>query len=411
MRLHSGLSTLIERWYKQTMIAKDKINNEKLWNKTYLMLLILGVTSGGASQMVNPIISKYAISLGTSVTVAGTLSSMLAMAAMFCRPFSGMVADRLNRKRLMISSTAITALCVIGYSIFNSVIAFFVLRIIHGLAFAFFGVANMAFAASFIPKSKLGEGLGYLSLGHLLPQALGPTLGIWLSDKFGYSVCFIISATLSIVSALLMLSIHYDPPAKIKRHKLTLNNLFSKKLLLYTAILVLFSSGNGLITSYLAILGDVREIANVGLFFTVYSIGLLFVRPVAGKLLDRKGLAIILYPAIVLTSVGMIVLGAAKTTMMVLASGLLKAFGQGAGTPSIQSYSIKKLGPENAGVATSTCFIGQDIGNAFSPIIGGIVVSTAGYDTLFYGYAVLLLIAGIGIYSIQQFIERKEMRR
>lgn len=393
------------------MVTNGQSNaQQKLWNKSYLMLMILGVSSGCASQMVNPIISKYAVSLGASLTLAGTISSILAMAALLCRPFSGLASDRLNRKTLMITSTGITALCVMGYALFNNIVVFSILRIIHGLAFAFFGVANMAFAASFIPENRLGEGLGYLSLGHLLPQALGPTFGLWLSENYGFSTAFLISSVLSIISALLMLGIHYTPPAKPEvqiTRKITIDNLISKKLLLYTALLALFSSGNGLITSYLALLGDERGIENVGLFFTVYSLGLVFIRPIAGKLLDRKGIAIILYPAYIIAAIGMVVLGSATTLWMVLLSGILKSMSQGAGTPSIQSNSIKKLGRENAGVATSTCFIGQDIGNAFSPIFGGMIASNFGYNTLFFSYAALLLFAGIGIFSIQHYIEKR----
>ena len=397
-------------------MAEKKTNSTPgtLWNKTYIMLLVLGVSSGSASQMVNPIVSKYAVSLGTSLTLAGTLSAIMSMTSLFCRPFSGFASDRFNRKLLMIISTSVTALCVFSYSLTTNIAVFAVLRVIHGIAFAFMGVTNMAFAASFIPEDRLGEGMGYLSLGHLLPQALGPTIGLWLSEHYGYGASFYASAAMSVVSVLLMLNLpHLESPKREpgERRKITLNSLISVKMLPYALLIALFSSGNGLINSYIALLGEDRGIANVGLFFTVYSVGLVLVRPVSGKLLDKKGVSVILYPAYVIAALGMVVLGAARSIWAIILSGAMKSIGQGSGTPSIQTHSIKTLGRENAGVASSTTFIGQDVGNAVAPIIGGAIATAHGYDTLFYLYAGILLVVGCGVFTLQRMHEKKAAAR
>lgn len=42
------------------------------------------------------------------------------------------------------------------------------------------------------------------------------------------------------------------------------------------------------------------------------------------------------------------------TLVVMLLGSLCKAFGQGAGTPSLQAYVVKKLPAERAGVASST---------------------------------------------------------
>jgi predicted MFS family arabinose efflux permease len=93
---------------------------------------------------------------------------------------------------------------------------------------------------------------------------------------------------------------------------------------------------------------------------------------------------------------------------VILIAGILKALGQGAGTPSIQAHCVKALGPEKAGVASSTCFIGQDIGNTIAPIFGGLVVTSFGYSTLFYGYAAVLAVVGCSLFALQRYLEKRK---
>ena len=131
-------------------------------------------------------------------------------------------------------------------------------------------------------------------------------------------------------------------------------------------------------------------------------------RPFIGKLLDRKSLKIILYPAYAIMTISMITLGFAKSLAAVVLAGVLKAVGQGSGGPSIQAFSLKQLGVEKAGVVSSTCFIGQDVGNALAPIIGGMVAQRFGYTTMFTSYAILLLVVGWTLYTIKRKSDAKK---
>ena len=151
----------------------------------------------------------------------------------------------------------------------------------------------------------------------------------------------------------------------------------------------------------MVLFGDARGIANIGLFFTAYSIAMVVVRPFAGKLVDKKGLRFVLYPAIVLSSAAYFVLGSATALWMVILAAILKAVGQGSGQPGIQSTCLRQIGREKAGVVSSTCYIGQDIGNAVAPVIGGFVVERFGYSNLFYGYAVVLLVGASLIFFLK----------
>ena len=381
---------------------------DKLWNKNFIMVILLGLFTQGSSQMVTTLITKYAVSLGAELTIAASISSTLSIVALCCRPFSGLVADRFNRKYIMMISVGITAICVLSYGLFPSVSALFGFRIVHGAAFAFMGVANMAFGTSFIPDDRIGEGIAYLSLGSVLASAVGPSIGLSLSNKYGFDAVFRIVACILVFALVLIWLVPYQRPARTApAKKFSINNLIEPRVIFLACVLMLFSSGNGLMNTYAQLLGDERGIANIGFFFTAYSISTFVCRPFVGKLLDRKGLTFIMIPSIILAGCAMGCISVANATWWVILAGILKAAGQGSATPSVNGSSIKKLGRERAGVISSTCYIGQDIGNAFAPIIGSYIVKRAGYGTLFGGYAVLLVVGGLAFYALYLLSEKR----
>jgi MFS family permease len=170
----------------------------------------------------------------------------------------------------------------------------------------------------------------------------------------------------------------------------------------------LFSSGNGLISTYLAIVADERGIANIAVFFTVYSICMVALRPLVGKLLDKKGVYMILIPSVIFAALGMIFVGIGYSLAMMIMASVFKAFGQGSGTPSLQAHAVKTLDKSRAGVATSTIMIGQNVGNAVAPIVGSFFVTAYGYEKMFCGFGVILLLAGMLILFLNHRKEKSK---
>ncbi len=195
--------------------------------------------------------------------------------------------------------------------------------------------------------------------------------------------------------------------------RLKLNNLISITVLPYAVLAGIFTMGNILVSSFMPLMGELRGFGNVGIFFTAYSLVAVFMRPLAGKLLDKKGLVAVLVPAYIAGGLSMLFVGYSNGLVMIAIGGILKAFGQGGGQPSIQAAAIKRLGRENAGVASATIHIGQDMLGFIAPTIGGFLVTKAGAVDLDYGYKVLytaasaLMISGIPIFFLIRYFEKK----
>lgn len=387
-------------------------SGEKLWTLPFILVLIVGVISGAATQMVTPLIMEYSVKLGAPMTIAATIASVISITALFLRPFCGMLSDKVNRHTMLMISTALAGVCVLGYSFAATPGMMVGIRIAHGVAFAFMGVSNMAFATDYIPASRMGEGIGWFGLSVIVAQAFGPGLGVYLADNFSYNVSFVCAAALYAASVILMLAIpakaSVRSPAKRETPKLTMSNFIEPKILLPVVTLGMFSVVNSLVGNYLKLIATERGILDIGLFFTVYSVVVFACRPFAGRLQDRKGLSVILYPALVITAVSMILIGRTGSLWVMLVAAVLKGIGQGTGAPAIQAECIKELGRERSGVATSTCYIGQDLGMIIGPIAGSFVYNSSGYSGVFNAGAVALLVMGGSAYLVHTLIRGRK---
>lgn len=380
------------------MKSKD---NQKLWTSKFVFILIINALNGLALYISNPIMTRYLVARGVGFEYTGIISSLLSWIAMCFRPFSGAMSDNLNKKKLLIFSYLTTGMCLIGYSMVSSVALIVLIRIIHGISFAVSGTISMSFATEFVPKNRTAEGISYLGIATLIGSMIGPQIGTSIFKIMGVNYVFYISSIFCILCLILINFIKYEKhqETRITITNLKLENFFAKELIIYVILISIITLGNGIISYYLVDFGDSRNIENVSLFFTVYSVTLLFSKPFIGKIQDKKGIKTILYPAFIIYIIGIIILAKSYSLLPVLIAGCFKAMGQGNGTPAIQAESIKKLDSSKSGVAISTCFIGQDIGNAVGPIYASSMAGIVGYEAMFLIYAIILTI-GLLIYYL-----------
>lgn len=381
----------------------------KLFNRGFLILIGVSLITSLGFNMILTLISSYARSFGTELTAVGLVSGIFSITALVFRPVGGFLSDLLNKKRICVFSTLMISFVIIGHALCPSVGTLLVIRIFHGALFGINGTANMALAAEFIPDDKMGEGLGYYGLGQVLSQIVGPTIGIAIRDAFGYEAMFFIIGIFTILAAVvLQISFPYSFQAKentdAPRHSLSLDNLIAKECIFYALIAGLFSMGNGVVNSFLVLLGEAKEISNVALFFSVNAIVLFLLRLLIGKVVDRTNLLVIVDFSLIAGAISMIMIGKSNILLLLLAAAAIKAFGNVGGQISLQSACVKKVDALRIGVATSTYYIGADIGQGLGPIWGGRIAEQFGYEAVFFcmaGFFLLGLICFTG-YQLHQ---------
>ena len=92
-------------------------------NRAYLSLFVINLIVSMSFYMLSTTIALYATGVGLSAAVAGTVVGVLSVASMCMRPFTGIISDRMERRRLLIGSLLLIAAAVTGCSLTSSVTA------------------------------------------------------------------------------------------------------------------------------------------------------------------------------------------------------------------------------------------------------------------------------------------------
>lgn len=372
------------------------------------MLIAINFGSGVAGYMTVPLVAKYVMTFGADITTASAVSGILSLVAMFMCPVAGVLSDRINKKKLLIITEAAYAVCLGLHAFARSLIALLLLRAVTGIFFSLSNVLTIAYASSYIPKSRMGKGLGYFGLVVPLVQAAGPSIGLGLRDSIGYGAVFTGAAIAALAAMICVAVLPYNAPKPSGQKKtLKFNDIFAVRFIWLMLLTALFSSANGLISTYLDILASERSITNISIFFTVFSVVLIIFKPLTGKLLDSRGMYLVIIPAVVFAALGMFFVGIASSLWVMLIAAVCKALGQGAGTPTIQAHAVKMLDKSHSGVAVSTIQIGQSLGNSIAPVLGSFLVKPFGYTTMFCGFGGIILVAGFLFLILQARREKK----
>lgn len=381
---------------------------DKILSLSFILIFFVSALGGSASYMINPILPSFLISRGAPMEITGIISSLMSLVALFGRPFVGALSDRVNKKILMVTSYSLSIVCLFLYSISNSVEMIVIVRIINGIAFCLSTTVSIAFGAEFIPISRMGEGISYLGLATIVSTMLGPELGDLAEKYFGLNGVFIWAALLYLICAITTFVLPYNYVKKeTKTFKFKLNDFFAFDLWMYVILICIIMVGNGILLYYLKDFGASRNIDNITIFYTVGTVATFLSKPIIGKYIDKYTIDKILFPSLIVTAIFAFIFAKSYALPLLLISAVLKAIGQGTGQSVIQAESVKRLGINKAGVASSTCYIGMDLGNVLGPTIGAYIIADAGYDALFTGYGILLL-ACIPIYWLyHKKIEQK----
>lgn len=151
-------------------------------------------------------------------------------------------------------------------------------------------------------------------------------------------------------------------------------------------MIICLSWGN--IQAFIAFHAGERGLAaSASLFFLVYAAVILATRPVTGRIFDRRGENVILYPALLLMICGLVVLAEAHSGWTVLFAGLLLGAGFGNFQSTGQAVALTLVPRRRFGQATSTFFIFFDLGIGLGPYLFGFLVPVAGYGGLYLAAA------------------------
>lgn len=163
-----------------------------------LLVICCGVAFGGylGSHMRLPVVPLYARSLGADTVQIGIINSaFLLMAGLLSLPL-GMLSDRVGRKTL--ASFGLIILSMTSFLLyFSRTPAQMVwIYLFFGVGLAAFGPTMMSMVADISPATHLGRSYGWYTTALYSSMTLGPALGGYIAQHFGFREVFLSSGVI-----------------------------------------------------------------------------------------------------------------------------------------------------------------------------------------------------------------------
>lgn len=374
-----------------------------LWNKSFIFCLLNNLFLFIFYFAQITILPIYILNdLGGTLTDAGLAMTLFMVSSIAVRPFSGLIIEKFGRKKTLYVAETLFCLCAIAYIFADNLIALLMIRFLHGIWFSILTTVTVPIANDFIPPERKGEGMGYFVMSVNLGIVLGPLLGLTLLQDFSY--LFISSLLAGIIFLgfifCFMIPIAADTPIQRTTRRLSVHDFIEKKALSVSVLALLISISYASIMSYISPFADAQGLLEyASLFFVVFAISMMSLRPITGKIYDRKGASYVIYPAITLFAIGLGLLSQTQSVMGLMLSAVCVGMGFGSLQPCLQTLAIQRAPKARIGHATSTFFTCYDIGIALGSLLLGLIISQYSYS-LAYLLCAILTLSTLAFYAL-----------
>jgi MFS family permease len=352
-----------------------------------------------AFYMILPAMPVYLLlEFNASKSLIGLILSSYTIATLIIRPFSGFFADTLPRKPLYMLAFFLFVGNFAGYLFATSLLLITIIRITHGLTYGVVTTASSTLAIDVMPSSRRGEGIGYFGATSTMAMALGPMVGLFFAESHSFNIVFGISIAFGIIGLILASFIKVGKRPPISKAPISLDRFLLLKATTPAIVLILFAFLYGHLITYIALFGkEVGINSGTGLFFTLYSIGLIASRFNSGKFIDKGYITqlILIGNAMIVVSFTIFVL--ADNVYLFYGIAAFIGLGFGISSPAYQTLFLNLAENNQRGTANSTYLMSWDIGTGLGVLIGGYVAEWSSYHTA-YGIAIILAIMSIVLF-------------
>jgi MFS family permease len=364
-----------------------------LWTRDFVLLLGSAVLLWCSFYLQLTTLPVYIVQdLGGSSTQVGLLSTLLSLAAMVVRPIAGSALDRFGRRPVHLGTLLVFCFFTAAHGVPGGLAALFAVRVVHGLPFGAVTTAMHTVTADLVPEARRGEGIGYAGLPGTVATAIAPSVALSLLNNGSFSLVTLVATALSVVAWLLALGIRHpqvhDPTARP-----SLAALLEPRVGRLSWVSGLMLIGYGGVISFVTLYAEQLGISQPGWFFSVYALGSLASRPIAGPLFDRRGPRLLVLGSLAVLLVSYLSLGRCTGEIAFLSAGFLMGLGLTSLVLALQTMAVNVVPPARRGAANATLFSAVDLGIGLGSLALGALADAAGsYGVMFTFAAGLLLI-------------------
>lgn len=364
------------------------MQREKLWNSDYLKAWGGNFMLYFSFMIMTPLLPIYlSEEFGAGKDQTGMVLSGYAITALLVRPFSGFLVDSFSRKLVLAVCYGLFFLLFGGYLVAGSLLAFTIIRTLHGAPMGATTVSCSTVAIDVLPASRRAEGIGYYGLSNNLATAISPTIGLFVFQWTGsYHFIFLIAFFAAGIGMAIVSSSRLQPRPCVSHAPLSLDRFLLLKAWPEALCMACYSFSYGVVSTYVAIYGkeELEMTAGAGLFFALMCIGLMSSRLIGAKGLRQGRVAENAAHGVLVSLAGYMLFAAVHNVWGVCGAALIVGLSNGHMFPAFQTMFVN-LAPNSArGTANGTLLTAWDVGYGLGIVLGGVTAELFHYGAAFW---------------------------
>ncbi|MEH6944113.1 MFS transporter [Bacillus sp. JJ722] len=372
--------------------------------KVYILAISVFVV-GMVELVIGGILPLISEDLNVSISAAGQLITVFALVLAISGPILLTLTAKVERKKLyLISLLAFFIGNIIAFMSPNFEVLM-IARIFTAISASLLIVLSLTIAAKIVKPAYQARAIGVISMGISGSLVLGVPIGVLIGDKFGWRVLFLIIASLSIVSAVIIHRYLDDlPPEEMIPLRQQLASLKSMKIISAHIVSILVLAGHYVLYAYFT--PFLQTTLNLNAFmisvaYFVFGISAVCGGGFGGILADRIGVKKSILLFVGTFAVIMFVLPL-STNITFIFPIVLVLWGMlsWALTPAQHSYLIQTA-PESAGIQQSFNQSALQLGISLGSAVGGVVIQHYPVTyTAWFGSGIVVIAFLFAIFSI-----------
>ncbi|MCL6239495.1 MFS transporter [Acinetobacter sp. ANC 5033] len=371
-----------------------------LWNKSFVFCLCNNLFLFSYYFALLTILPIYIMKeLGGSIQQAGMALTLFLVSSIAIRPFSGMIIERFGKANSVRISGFIFVVFALSYLWIDSMWSLLVIRFLHGFWFSILTTVNVPIVNDYIPDHRKGEGMGYFVMSTNLGVVIGPFLALSMIQFSSFSTLFAVLALLVAVGYIFTWLVqiqehvqHKSSDQASQSAAIQWRDVIETRVLAISFVALLTAFAYSSVMSFITAYAELKHLlAYTSIFFIVFAVSMLIVRPWVGKVYDRKGPSAVIYPFFICFAIGLVVVSFLTNQWVLWISAVFMGIGYGSVFPCLQTVAIQTVEKARIGHAISTFFALFDIGLAVGSVIMGVLIAYFGFQATYLFCAVMVL--------------------
>ena len=371
----------------------------QLWNKSFILCVLNNLFLFTYYFALLAVLPIYIMKdLGGTIEQAGLALTLFLVSSISIRPFSGLISQKLGKKLAFRGSELLFVLFALSYIWIDSMWSLLLVRFLHGFWFSILTTVTVPVANDFIPEHRKGEGMGYFVMSTNLGVVIGPLIALTVIQFASFNTLFALLSVLMAVGFIFCLmlkipEIKLEIEEKPVQKKLGLHDIIETKVIPVGLVALLTALTYSSILSFITAYSQSKNLFQyTSLFFIVFAVSMIVVRPFVGKMFDRKGPSAVMYPSFIFFAVGMVMVSFVNNQWTLWLSAIFIGIGYGTLFPCLQTVAIQSVSKMRMGHAISTFFTLFDLGLAVGSVIMGIFISWMGFQNTFLLCSVIIVL-------------------